>query len=349
MAHGIFVDGVWRSQWYDTSANGGRFVPTEPIYRNWVTPDGSPGQSGEGGFPAERDRYHLYVSLACPYAHRTVIFRKLKKLERVISLSVVEPVMGDQGWEFGNATTSDTVNGKARLGDIYLLANPRYSGRVSVPVLWDKERRTIVNNESPEIIRMLNSAFAAFTNDRSDYYPTELRGEIDRINERVFRDVNTGVYRSGFATLQHAYEESCREVFAALDWLEELLSRRYYLAGHRITEADWRLFTTLLRFDAVYHGHFKCNLRQIADYHNLSNYVRELYQIPGVAETVDMDHIKRHYYMSMAAINPTRIVPLGPEFDFAARHDRGRFDVQDGSSAKSSGLAFLQQNNERGP
>src|SRR5271169_1371507 len=326
MAHGIFVDGVWRSQWYDTSANGGRFVPAEPIYRNWVTPDGSPGPSGEGGFPADRDRYHLYVSLACPYAHRTVIFRKLKELEGVISLSVVEPVMGAQGWEFGNATTSDTVNGKARLGDIYLLADPRYTGRVSVPVLWDKERRTIVNNESPEIIRMLNSAFAAFTNDRSDYYPTELRGEIDRINERVYSDVNIGVYRAGFATTQSTYEEGCRAVFAALDWLEELLSRQRYLVGARLTEADWRLFTTLVRFDAVYYSHFKCNLRRIVDYPNLSNYLRELYQVPGIADTVNLDQIKRHYYMSMTAINPTRIVPIGPELDFSAAHDRARFE-----------------------
>ena len=324
MAHGVFVDGVWHSQWYDTSASGGRFVPAAPVYRNWVTPEGSAGPSGEGGFPAQRGRYHLYVSLACPFAHRTIIFRKLKRLEEVISLSLVEPVMGDEGWEFGAGETADPVNGKRRLGEIYLLANPRYTGRVSVPVLWDKERRTIVNNESPEIIRMLNSAFAAFTAETTDYYPPALRAEIDQLNERVFRDVNYGVYRAGFATRQEVYEEAVAEVFAALQWLEERLARRRYLLGGSLTEADWRLFTTLLRFDAVYHGHFKCNLRRIADFPNLSNYLRELFQIPGVAETVNLDHIKRHYYMSMTAINPTRIVPKGPLLDFAAAHDRAK-------------------------
>jgi putative glutathione S-transferase len=327
MAHGLFVDGVWHSQWYDTSATAGRFVPTEPIFRNWVTPDGSAGSSGEGGFAAERDRYHLYVSLACPYAHRTVIFRKLKQLESVISMSVLEPVMGEQGWEFGSGpgTTTDMVNSKRRLGEIYLLADPRYTGRVSVPVLWDKERHTIVNNESPEIIRMLNSSFAALTNDRADYYPEDLRAEIDRINARVYNDVNIGVYRAGFATAQPAYEEGCRAVFAALDWIEDILSRQRYLAGARLTEADWRLFTTLVRFDAVYYSHFKCNLRRIVDYPNLWNYLRELYQVPGIADTVNLDHIKRHYYMSMTAINPTRIVPLGPKLNFSAPHDRARF------------------------
>jgi glutathionyl-hydroquinone reductase len=326
MAHGVFVDGVWHSEWYDTSANGGRFVPAEPVFRNWITPDGGAGPSGEGGFAAERGRYHLYVSLACPYAHRTVIFRKLKDLESAISMSIVDPVMGEQGWEFGTSpgTVADTVNGKQRMGEIYLLADPRYTGRVSVPVLWDKERRTIVNNESPEIIRMLNTAFAGLTNDRTDYYPPELRTEIDRVNARVYKDVNIGVYRAGFATAQSAYEEGCRAVFAALDWLEELLSRQRYLVGARLTEADWRLFTTLVRFDAVYANHFKCNLRRIVDYPNLSNYLRELYQIPGIAETVNMDHIKRHYFMSMTAINPTRIVPLGPELNFSAPHDRSR-------------------------
>jgi glutathionyl-hydroquinone reductase len=327
MAHGLFVDGVWHSQWYDTAATGGQFVPTEPVFRNWITANGSAGPSGEGGFPAERGRYHLYVSLACPYAHRTVIFRKLKKLEGVISMSVLDPVMGDQGWEFGGGpgTVPDTINGKKRLGEIYLLADAHYTGRVSVPVLWDIKRRTIVNNESPEIIRMLNSAFAALTNDRADYYPAELRDEIDRINARVYRDVNVGVYRAGFATTQPAYEEGCRAVFAALAWIEEILSRHRYLAGERLTEADWRLFTTLVRFDAVYYGHFKCNVRRIADYANLANYLRDLYQMPGIAETVDLQHIKRHYYASMPAINPTRIVPLGPELNLAAPHDRGRF------------------------
>ena len=328
MAHGVFVDGVWYTQWYDAAANGGRFVPAEPVFRNWVTPDGGVGPSGEGGFAAERGRYHLYVSLACPYAHRTVIFRKLKELESVISMSILDPVMGEQGWEFGSTpgTIADAVNGKHRLGEIYLLADPRYTGRVSVPVLWDKERGTIVNNESPEIIRMLNSAFGSLTNDRADYYPAELRAEVDRINTRVYNDINIGVYRAGFATAQNAYEEGCRAVFAALDWVEELLSRQRYLVGPRLTETDWRLFTTLVRFDAVYNSHFKCNLRRISDYPNLSNYLRDLYQVPGVADTVNMDHIKRHYFMSMTAINPSRIVPLGPEPDFTAAHNRERFE-----------------------
>jgi putative glutathione S-transferase len=324
MAHGVFVDGVWHSEWYDTDKTGGRFVPTAPVYRNWVTADGSAGPSGEAGFPAEPGRYHLYVSLACPFAHRTIIFRKLKGLEDMISLSPVEPVMGEQGWQFGAGATADPLNGTRRLGEIYLLANPRYTGRISVPVLWDKKRRTIVNNESPEIIRMLNSAFAALTNDRTDYYPPPLREEIDRVNERVLRDVNYGVYRAGFATRQEVYEEAVAEVFATLDWLEARLARQRYLVGGTITEADWRLFTSLIRFDAVYFGHFKCNLRRSADYPNLSNYLRELYQVPGVAQTVSLDHIKRHYYMSMTAINPTRIVPKGPMLDFAAPHDRGR-------------------------
>jgi glutathionyl-hydroquinone reductase len=324
MAHGVLVDGVWRSEWYDTSASGGRFVPTTPVYRNWVTPDGSAGPSGGDGFAAVRGRYHLYVSLACPFAHRTIIFRQLKRLEDVISLSVVEPVMGEQGWEFGAGPTADALNGRRGLAEIYLLADPRYTGRVSVPVLWDRKRQTIVNNESPEIIRMLNSAFAAFTEDRADYCPPALRAEIDRANERIFRDLNYGVYRAGFATQQEVYGEAVDEVFAALDWLEERLARQRYVVGTSITETDWRLFTTLIRFDAVYHGHFKCNLRRIADYPNLSNYLRELYQVPGVAETVSLDHIKRHYYMSMTAINPTRVVPKGPALDFTAPHDRGR-------------------------
>ena len=325
MAHGVFVDGVWHTEWYNSENTGGRFVPAEPVFRNWVTADGAAGPSGRGGFAAERGRYHLYVSLACPYAHRTVIFRKLKDLESVISMSVVDPVMGDVGWQFGDGAVADTVNGKKTLGEIYLLADSRYTGRVSVPVLWDKEQRTIVNNESPEIIRMFNSAFTALTNDRADYYPAALRADIDRINARVYNDVNIGVYRAGFATAQDAYEEGARTVFAALDWIEDILSRQRYLVGARLTEADWRLFTTLVRFDAVYYSHFKCNLRRVVDYPNLSNYVRELYQMPGVAETVNMDHIKRHYYMSMTAINPTRIVPLGPELDFSTPHNRDRF------------------------
>ena len=325
MAHGQFVDGVWHTQWHDTKSTGGRFKRTEPKFRSWVTPDGSAGPSGEGGFAAERSRYHLYVSLACPWAHRTVIFRKLKKLDDVISMSVVEPIMGERGWQFGPDADEDTVNGKTTLGEIYLLTDPRYTGRVSVPVLWDKKRRTIVNNESPEIIRMLNSAFDALTNERTDYYPAALRSEIDRVNKLVFENINNGVYRSGFASTQEAYEEAFLDVFAALDTIEDTLSRQRYLVGNRLTEADWRLFTTIIRFDAVYYSHFKCNLRRIADYPNLSNYLRDLYQVPGVAETVDIDQIKRHYYMSMRNINPSGIVPLGPALDFEAKHDRGRF------------------------
>jgi len=325
MAHGMLIDGVWRTEWHDTKSTGGRFRRTEPKFRNWVTADGSAGPSGSDGFKAERGRYHLYVSLACPWAHRTAIFRKLKGLEEVISMTEVEPIMGEEGWQFGPDADLDSLNGKEKLNQIYLLADPRYTGRVSVPVLWDKQRRTIVNNESPEIIRMLNTAFDAFTNNRTDYYPAAARAEIDSINALVFSNVNNGVYRCGFASTQEAYEEAFLDLFGALDQIEARLSRQRYLAGNAITEADWRLFTTLVRFDAVYVGHFKCNLRRIADYPNLSNYLRDLYQVPGVAETVNMDHIKRHYYGSMRNLNPSGIVPLGPALDFEAKHDRARF------------------------
>jgi putative glutathione S-transferase len=323
---GLLVEGVWKDQWYDTAKTGGRFERQPSRYRNWVTADGGPGPSGSGGFKAESGRYHLYVSLACPWAHRTLIFRKLKKLEDVISVSVVSYLNLSEGWTFDPATgsTGDAVNGKTRLADVYLIADPRYTGRVTVPVLWDKARRTIVNNESSEIIRMLNSEFAAFTDVRTDYYPAELRAEIDRINDFVYANINNGVYRTGFATTQDAYEEAFRALFAALDEVEGRLARQRYLLGPRLTEADWRLFTTLIRFDAVYVGHFKCNLRRIADYPNLSNYLRELYQVPGVAETVSIEHIKRHYYGSHKNINPSGIIPLGPELDFTSPHDRAR-------------------------
>jgi glutathionyl-hydroquinone reductase len=329
---GLLIDGVWRDQWYDTKSTGGRFVRKDSHFRNWMTADGSPGPSGQGGFAAAPGRYHLYVSLACPWAHRSLIFRKLKKLEPIVSLSIVDPLMGDEGWVFSNfpGAIPDEPNGKQRLYEIYLLAEPGYTGRVTVPVLWDKERKTIVNNESSEIIRMFNSAFHQFTGAREDYYPLELRGEIDAINDLVYKQINNGVYRAGFATTQEAYEEAFRDLFAALDEVERRLSRERYLAGSRLTEADWRLFTTLVRFDPVYVGHFKCNLRRIADYPNLSNYLRELYQVPGVAETVNFEHIKRHYYMSHPQINPTRIVPVGPEIKLDAPHDRARF------AAKSS-------------
>ena len=327
MAFGLLEKGTWKQDDLSRISKDGHFIRPPTTFRNFVTPDGSPGPSGEGGFPAEKNRYHLYVSLACPWAHRTLIFRKLKKLDDVISVSVVEALMGKDGWEFGTGpgATLDTVNGKALLRDIYTLSSPSYSGRVSVPVLWDKKRHVIVNNESSEIIRMLNSAFAAFTDVHTDYYPAELRAEIDALNDVIYTTVNNGVYRSGFATTQAAYEEAARAVFATLDRLEQRLSRQRYLAGARMTEADWRLFTTLIRFDAVYYSHFKCNVRRIIDYPNLSNYLRDLYQVPGVAETVSLDHIKRHYYGSHRNVNPTGIVPIGPLIDFLAPHDRSRF------------------------
>jgi putative glutathione S-transferase len=322
---GLLVDGVWKDQGYDIRS--GRFVRAPTRFRSWITPDGSPGPSGEGGFAAEPGRYHLYVSLACPWAHRTVIFRELKGLEHLISLSVVEPLMGEEGWVFGSGEGAipDFVNGKRRLADVYLLADPRYTGRVTVPVLWDRQGSTIVNNESAEIIRMFNSAFDAFTQIRTDYYPQDLREEIDHINDFVYENINNGVYRAGFARSQEAYEEAFSLLFAALDRIEERLSGQRYLAGRQLTEADWRLFTTLVRFDAVYYSHFKCNLRRIVDYANLSGYLRDLYQVSGVAETVSIDHIKRHYYGSHRHINPTGIVPLGPALDFSAPHDRERF------------------------
>jgi putative glutathione S-transferase len=322
---GLLIDGVWTED--QPQKTGGRFERPTTSFRNWVTPDGAPGPSGSGGFPAELARYHLYVAYACPWAHRTMIFRKLKKLEDVVSMSIVAPLLGPEGWTFDRAdgSTGDPVNGAKALADIYRLADPKYTGRVTVPVLWDKAKRTVVNNESAEIIRMLNSAFAALTEDRTDYYPERLRGEIDAINERVYATVNNGVCRAGFATTQEAYAEAFRELFATLDRLEDRLSAQRYLAGNALTEADWRLFTTLIRFDTVYYGHFKCNLRRITDYPNLWNYLRDLYQVPGVAETVNIDHIKRHYYGSHRNINPTGIVPLGPELDFLAPHDRERF------------------------
>ncbi len=322
---GLLVDGAWQEDVSRTT--DGRFVRPTTCFRHFVTADGSAGPSGKGGFAAETGRYHLYISFACPWAHRTLIFRTLKQLDNVISVSIAEPLYGKTGWEFGTARggTLDSANGKATLAEIYLLADPRYTGRVSVPVLWDKKRRTIVNNESSEIIRMLNSAFEAFTNVHTNYYPAELRGEIDSVNDVVYPTVNNGVYRAGFATTQEAYEEAARAIFATFDRLEDRLSRQRYLVGPQITEADWRLFPTLVRFDAVYYSHFKCNLRRVADYPNLWNYLRDLYQVPGIAETVSIDHIKRHYYGSQRQVNPTGIVPIGPLIDFTAPHDRARF------------------------
>jgi putative glutathione S-transferase len=323
---GYFVDGVWQEDAARTDG-GGAFQRPTTRFRNYVTADGNPGPTGEGGFRAESGRYHLYVSRACPWAHRTMIFRKLKKLENVISLSVVSPDLGTEGWTFDTAagSTGDEINGAGKLADIYLMADKHYSGRVSVPVLWDKQRRTIVSNESAEIIRMLNTSFDAFTNDRTDYYPQPLRAEIDALNNRIYATLNNGVYRSGFATTQQAYEQAFGALFETLDVLEARLARQRYLAGTVITEADWRLFTTLVRFDAVYYSHFKCNKRRIVDYPNLSNYLRDLFGVAGVAETVAIPEIKRHYYGSHNRVNPTGIVPLGPDLDFSAPHDRDRF------------------------
>ncbi|MFQ5764133.1 MAG: glutathione S-transferase family protein [Rhodospirillales bacterium] len=313
---GVLVDGVWRDEWYDTSSAGGRFEREESAFRDWVTAD------GDAVYKAESGRYHLYVSLACPWACRTLIFRKLKKLEDAISVSVVGPDMLENGWVVPEG--ADPVNGARYLYEVYLKARPGMTGRATVPVLWDKHTGTIVNNESSEIIRMLNGAFEAFGDADVDFYPKDLRDDIDAVNEVVYARVNNGVYRAGFATSQEAYEEAFQALFETLDDLESRLSKRRYLVGTRLTEADWRLFTTLVRFDAVYYGHFKCNQRRLADYPNLWNYARELYQVPGVAETVSLDHIKRHYYGSQRTVNPTGIVPKGPDIDFTAPHDRDR-------------------------
>lgn len=326
---GLLVDGQWHDVWYQTEETGGRFERAQSQFRNWVTRDGAPGPSGKGGFKAEPGRYHLYVSLACPWAHRTLIFRKLKKLEGEISVSVVHHHLGKNGWTFRaeEGGTGDHLYGLEFLHQIYTKADPAYSGRVTVPVLWDKKLQTIVSNESAEIIRMLNSAFDEWGDISVDFCPEGLRREIDALNDMIYPAVNNGVYRAGFATTQEAYDEAFDELFATLDKLEERLSRQRYLTGKRLTEADWRLFTTLLRFDPVYVGHFKCNLRRIADYPNLSNYVRDLYQVPGVPETVDIAHIKKHYYGSHVTINPTRVVPKGPKIDYADPHDRARFET----------------------
>jgi putative glutathione S-transferase len=313
------VEGRWSTEWYDTKKTGGAFIRGESGFRNWVTPDGSPGPTGEGGFPAEAGRYHLYVSYACPWAHRTLVFLALKGLEDLISVSVVSPKMPDEtGWSFkqDEGSTGDALYGADYLYNIYQKANPTYTGRVTVPVLWDKVRKTVVNNESAEIIRMLNSAFNGLTGNDDDYYPEALRPQIDAINKRVYDTVNNGVYKAGFATKQEFYEEAARELFDSLDWIEAILGNSAYLAGDRVTEADWRLFTTLVRFDAVYFGHFKCNIRRISDYPNISHYLKGLIATPGVRQTVHIDHIKTHYYWSHITINPTRIVPIGPVLDF---------------------------------
>jgi putative glutathione S-transferase len=314
---GLLIDGKWHDQWYDTSSSGGRFIRSDAQFRNWITADGSAGPSGAGGFRAEPGRYHLYVSLACPWASRTLIFRALKGLEDMIGVSVVNPCMGEHGWTFlpGPGVVPDPVANADFLYQLYLRAQPGYSGRVTVPVLWDLDSNTIVSNESADIIRMFNSAFDAVGAKEGDYAPAELLPQIDAMNSHIYDAVNNGVYKAGFATRQEVYEEEVRRVFACMDELDSLLAKRRYLLGDRVTEADWRLFTTLIRFDPVYYGHFKCNLKRLVDYENLWSYTRELYQWPGVASTVDFDHIKQHYYRSHPTINPNGIVPVGPVLD----------------------------------
>lgn len=322
---GLLVEGRWQDQWYQSSKDGA-FQREQAQRRNWLTADGKPGPSGVGGFAAEAGRYHLYVSLACPWAHRTLILRKLKGLESLIDVSVVSWLMLENGWTFDKnlGSTGDKLDHFNFMHQRYTADTVDYTGRVTVPVLWDKQTNRIVSNESAEIIRMFNSAFDDLTGNDLDFYPAPLRNEIDALNERIYPAVNNGVYRAGFATSQQAYEEAFDELFAELDRLEQLLGANRYLTGEYLTEADIRLFTTLIRFDAVYHGHFKCNLRRIADYPNLSNWLREIYQWPGIAETVDFTHIKNHYYGSHKTINPTGIVPKGPAQDFTGAHDRGR-------------------------
>jgi putative glutathione S-transferase len=328
---GLLVDGKWQDQWYDTESTGGRFVRQTSAFRNWITADGAAGPSGTGGFRGEPGRYHLYVSLACPWAHRTLIFRKLKHLEDRISLSVVHWLMLDNGWTFapGEGVVPDPINHAQYLYQVYTAADPLYSGRATVPVLWDRKTGSIVSNESAEIIRMLNSAFDGLDGvPPVDFYPEHLREEIDALNERIYETVNNGVYKSGFATTQQAYEEAVQPLFETLDWLDRRLSGRRYLTGEAITEADWRLFTTLVRFDAVYYNHFKCNVRRIVDYEHLWPYAVDLYRQPGIADTIDYRHIKRHYYGSHRMINPTGIVPVGPATGFSEL-DRSRGRVSE--------------------
>ena len=323
---GQLVDGKWHDTWYDTASTGGAFKRSTAGFRNWVTADGSAGPSGTGGFKAESGRYHLYVSLACPWAHRTLIFRALKGLTDHIGISVVHPDMLNDGWTLAAdypGATGDRLFGLPFLRDIYTRTDPKVSGRVTVPILYDTQRDTIVSNESSEIIRMFNSAFDGLTGNGDDYWPEALRDGIEEVNARVYDTVNNGVYKAGFATTQAAYDEAVVPLFDTLDWLEDHLHSNRYLMGDRLTEADWRLFPTLVRFDSVYHLHFKCNRKRIVDYPNLWAYTRELYQVPGVAGTVNLDHIVRHYHYSHETINPHRIIPINPVLDFLAPHGRG--------------------------
>ncbi len=324
---GLLVEGKWHDTWYDTESTGGAFKRSAAQFRNWLTADGSAGPSGKGGFKAEPARYHLYVSYACPWAHRTLIFRELKGLSDLVTVSVVHPDMLDKGWTFvrdNDGATGDNLYGLDFAHQVYTKADPGYSGRVTVPILWDKQLETIVSNESSEIIRMFNSAFNGITGNTDDYWPEAMRDDIEEVNARVYSDVNNGVYKSGFATTQAAYDAAVAPLFDTLDWLENRLSANRYLFGDRITEADWRLFTTLIRFDPVYHLHFKCNRRRLIDYPNLWAYTRELYQWPGVAPTVNMTHIVRHYHYSHDSINPHRIIPVNPVLDYMEPHGRGQ-------------------------
>ncbi len=322
---GLLVDGKWHDTWYDTKSTSGAFKRSAAQFRNWITSDGQPGPSGKGGFNAESGRYHLYVSYACPWAHRTLIFRELKDLSDHVSVSIVHPEMMENGWSFKTGfqgTTGDTLNGLDYAHQIYTRADPQYSGRVTVPVLWDKHLETIVSNESSEIIRMFNSAFDGITGNADDYWPEAMRDEIEEVNARVYSDINNGVYKCGFASTQEAYDAAVHPLFETLEWLEQRLSSKRYLMGDRLTEADWRLFTTLIRFDPVYHLHFKCNRNRLIDFPNLWAFTRELYQWPGVAPTVNMEHIVRHYYYSHNSINPHRIIPINPVLDYWEPHGR---------------------------
>lgn len=325
---GLLIDGQWHDHWYDTESTDGRFERKESQYRNWITPDGSAGPSGEGNFAAESGRYHLYVSYACPWAHRTLVMRAWKGLEQHISVSSVHPLMLENGWELRsdfNAADGDPLYGLGMLYQLYQKADPAFTGRVTVPVLWDKQRQTIVSNESSEIIRMLNSAFDGTGARAGDYYPEPLRDEIDRLNGMIYPSLNNGVYRAGFATSQHAYDEAVHEVFDMLEQLEERLAGHRFLTGNTLTEADLRLWTTLIRFDAVYVTHFKCDRKRIADYPSLSGLLCDIYQLPGVAGTVHMDHIRHHYFRSHPTINPHGIISTGPQQDFTTTHGRDRF------------------------
>lgn len=322
---GQLVDGVWQDVWYDTTSTGGRFKRSTSQFRNWITADGQPGEHGVGGFVAEKDRYHLYVSLACPWAHRTLLMRKLKGLEQIIPVSVVHPLMLENGWTFADdfpGASGDPLYHADFLYQLYLRADPHYSGRVTVPVLWDKQRQTIVSNESADILRMFNSAFDGVGARAGDYYPAELREKIDRLNGWIYDTVNNGVYKAGFATSQEAYDEAVNGVFTSLERLEQILGQHRYLTGDRLTEADLRLWTTLVRFDPVYVTHFKCDKRRISDYLNLYGFLRDIYQLPGVDETVDMAHIRHHYYRSHATINPYGIISIGPAQDLNEPHGR---------------------------